>query len=263
MSENRMNHASAVKEQYSDSKNLNTRMSIHEKYSVNKLGFGNWLYQQYQLKNSMRILELGCGTGDLWMDRIPRLQHGSSLVLSDFSPGMVEVVRSKFSAYPQVSFEQINIEEIPYEAESFDAVIANMMLYHVPRLSQGLAEVHRVLKKEGTFYCATFGENGLQRYLTGHLARYGIVIDVSGSFTLQNGGAILREHFPRVRRTDYEDALEVTDTQDLVEYICSMSSIGSLGNVTKDELYRCFEEAKDSSGTIHIPKEYGMFICEK
>lgn len=65
MSENRMNHASAVKEQYSDSNNLNTRMSIHEKYSVNKLGFGNWLYQQYQLKDSMRILELGCGTGDL------------------------------------------------------------------------------------------------------------------------------------------------------------------------------------------------------
>lgn len=263
MPENRMNHVSAVKEQYSDSKNLNTRMSIHEKYSVNKLGFGSWLYQQYQLKDNMRTLELGCGTGDLWSDRIPRLKPGSSLVLSDFSQGMVEEVRSKFSAYPQVSFEQINIEEIPYEAESFDAVIANMMLYHVPKLHQGLAEVHRVLKKEGTFYCSTFGENGIQSFLTRLLAGHGVVIDVSGSFTLQNGGEILKEHFPGVKRTDYEDALEVTDTQDLVEYVCSMASISNLGNVTKDELFRCFEAAKDSRGIIHIPKEYGMFICEK
>lgn len=263
MAENRMNDEAAVKEQYNDSRNLNTRMSIHEKYSVNKLGFGNWIYRQYQLKDNMRILELGCGTGDLWTDRIDRLNPGSSLVLSDFSRGMVEEVRRKFSAYPQVSFEQINIEEIPYESESFDVVIANMMLYHVPKLHRGLAEVYRVLKKDGTFYCTTFGENGLQRYLTGHLSRYGVVIDVSGSFTLQNGEAVLGDHFPAVKRTDYEDALEVTDTKDLVEYICSMASIGNLGNVTRDELYRYFEEAKDSRGIIHIPKEYGMFICEK
>ena len=263
MSDNRMNNKEAVKEQYSDSRNLNTRMSIHEKYSVNKQGFGNWIYGQYQLRDNMRILELGCGTGDMWTGRIDQLKPGSSLVLADFSEGMVKEVRTKFSADPQVSFEQINIEEIPYEAESFDAVIANMMLYHVPRLHQGLAEVYRVLKKEGAFYCATFGENGIQRCLTRHLAGYGVSINVSGSFTLQNGGEILREHFSKVRRTDYMDALEVTDTQDLVEYIYSMASIGNLGNVTKDELYRCFDAAKDSRGIIHIPKEYGMFICEK
>ena len=263
MSENRMKDAKAVKEQYSNSKNLNTRMSIHEKYSVNQLGFGNWLYQQYEFNDNMRILELGCGTGDLWANRIDYLHPGTSLILSDFSEGMVEIVRNKFSFHSGVSFEQINIEAIPYEAETFDMVIANMMLYHVPDLQQGLREVKRVLKTGGTFCCATFGENGIQGYLTGTLDGYGIKIDINGSFTLQNGADILKKHFAEVNRRDYIDALEVTVTEDLLDYLYSMASIGNLGNVTREELYRCFEASKDEKGIIHIPKEYGVFVCRK
>ena len=263
MPENRMKDAKAVKEQYSSSANLNTRISIHEKYSVNQLGFGNWLYQQYEFMDNMRILELGCGTGDLWSGKINELDPGSTLLLSDFSEGMVEVVRSKFSFHPGVSFEQINIEEIPYEEESFNMIIANMMLYHVPNLQKGLKEVYRVLKKDGRFYCATFGENGIQQYLTNTLGNYGIHIDINGSFTLQNGADILIKHFAEVGRRDYIDALEVTETEDLLDYIYSMASIGNIGNVTREELYRCFEATKNEKGIIYIPKEYGMFVCTK
>jgi ubiquinone/menaquinone biosynthesis C-methylase UbiE len=254
-----MNDAAAVKEQYLDSKNLDARMSIHEKYSINKLGYGNWIYQQYHFKEDIRILELGCGTGDLWTNRLDQLGPGTSLILSDFSEGMVEVVRNKYSSHRNVSFEQINIEAIPYEAESFDVVIANMMLYHVPDLHRGLEEVRRVLKKDGTFYCTTFGENGIQQYLTQTLGNYGIHIDINGAFTLQNGAQILGEHFSVIHRVDYEDALEVTKTEDLLDYLFSMASIGNIGNVTREELYQCFEERKDAKGILHIPKEYGMF----
>jgi ubiquinone/menaquinone biosynthesis C-methylase UbiE len=263
MSGNRMKDVKAVKEQYKNSTNLDTRISIHERYSTNKQGFHNWLYEQYELGENLKILELGCGTGDLWTDHIDQLLPGTSLILSDFSEGMVEVVRNKYGSYPGVSYEQINIEAIPHGTESFDIVIANMMLYHVPDLSKGLAEVHRVLKKGGSFYCATFGENGIQQYLTRILSRYGIHIDINGSFTLQNGADILGNHFARVERRDYHDSLEVTATNDLLNYIASMASIGDLGHVTREELYRCFEEEKDEAGIIHIPKEYGMFLCRK
>lgn len=263
MSENCMKDAKAVKEQYSSSTNLKTRMSIHEKYSVNQLGFGNWLYQQYEIEDGMRILELGCGTGDLWTNHIGSLKPGASLILSDYSEGMVEVVRNKFSSNQRVSFEQINIEEIPYEDESFDMIIANMMLYHVPDLQKGLGEVYRVLRKSGSFYCATFGENGIQQYLTRSLSNYGVRIDISGNFTLQNGADILGKYFTEVDRRDYADALRVTETEDLLDYLYSMTSIGYLGNITREELYHIFESEKDEKGIIHIPKEYGMFVCKR
>ena len=51
--------------------------------------------------------------------------------------------------------------EIPYEAHSFDAVIANMMLYHVPDIDRALAQIRRVLKPDGWFACAMNGERGM------------------------------------------------------------------------------------------------------
>ena len=39
-----LNDRTQVKEQYKTSANLNTRISIHQKYSVNKQGFGSWIF---------------------------------------------------------------------------------------------------------------------------------------------------------------------------------------------------------------------------
>ena len=56
-----------------------------------------------------------------------------------------------------IEYRVIDIQDIPFADHEFDAVIANMMLYHVPDLQKGLREVKRVLKPDGTFYCATYG----------------------------------------------------------------------------------------------------------
>lgn len=58
-----LNDRAQVKEQYKTSANLNTRISIHQKYSVNKQGFGSWIFSQYRFRENDRILELGCGNG--------------------------------------------------------------------------------------------------------------------------------------------------------------------------------------------------------
>lgn len=53
-------------EQYKNSSNLNIRIMLHEKYSQNKQGWFPWLYSQIEFEGSSRILELGCGNGELW-----------------------------------------------------------------------------------------------------------------------------------------------------------------------------------------------------
>ena len=59
---------------------------------------------------------------------------------------MVAAVKEAFAAYAQVSCDVVNIEAVPYADSSYDVVIANMMLYHVPDLHKGLSEVRRGLK---------------------------------------------------------------------------------------------------------------------
>ena len=55
-----INDKNIVQKQYETAMNLNTRISIHDKYSVNKQGFGNWIVSNYQINDGMMVLELGC-----------------------------------------------------------------------------------------------------------------------------------------------------------------------------------------------------------
>ena len=246
--------------QYATARNLNTRISIHDKYSVNKTGFGNWIASHYPIAPGDRILELGCGTGSMWKEQLALVQ-GARLHLTDLSEGMVKAARENLPGQENLTFGVADIQSLPYPDSSFDLVIANMMLYHVPDLELGLSQVRRVLKKGGRFCCATYGVHGIVEFVAELLREEHVQGCVGTRFTLQNGREILSRHFSRVERLDYPDALAVTDVTDFAEYVYSLSGLSGIASVERERLLRALE-AKMADGVLHVPKEYGMFICE-
>ncbi len=254
-----INDSTAVKEQYSTSDHLNTRISIHSKYSTNKQGFGNWIASHYRIMEGMSVLELGCGTGSMWIGKDSIIRRCSRFVLSDFSEGMLDKARETLCGIGNIEYRVIDIQDIPFADHQFDAVIANMMLYHVPDPVRGLHEVRRVLKDGGTFYCATYGENGIMEYICGLFGDDLMQTPPNHTFTLQNGGQILKSVFPDVQRLLYEDALEVTDPEDMVDYIFSLAGMASLRKLPREKI-RSVLEKNMRDGVLHVPKEYGMFI---
>lgn len=255
-----LNDIEAVQKQYESTTNLNTRISIHDKYSVNKQGFGNWIVSHYQINEGMRILELGCGTGDMWKDQINLLEKCSELVLTDFSDAMIKTAHDNIGDFPNVTYRVVDIQEIPFEANDFDIVIANMMLYHVPDLQKGLSEVKRVLKENGKFYCATYGEHGIIEYVAGLLESYGVEDRENKSFTLQNGRKMLAQYFSSVEMFEYIDSLEVTNIDDMLDYIYSLSSMTDVSYIERNVIKKVLEENM-ADGILKVPKEYGMFVC--
>ena len=251
-----------VQTQYRSADKLNTRISLHDKYSVNKQGFGNWIASHYEIRPGMSLLELGCGTGDMWRGREDLIRRCGRFVLSDCSAGMLASARETLSGCPEIEFRIIDIQEIPFPGRSFDIVIANMMLYHVPDLANGLGEVRRVLKDGGRFYCATYGENGMMAYIGRLFAEQHVEARINTSFTLQNGESRLKPFFSGVERFLYEDALAVTDLDDLIDYIRSLASLSELQKLPGKTL-RAVLEAHMRDGVLHIPKEYGLFVSTK
>lgn len=250
-----------IEVQYKTAMNLNVRSSVHTKYSTNKQPFGEWIYSHYDIADGARILELGCGTGNVWKDNSCLLDSSFSLILSDFSAGMIESAKENVGMYPGVEYQVIDIQNIPYPDASFDVVIANMMLYCVPDLHKGLSEVRRVLKPDGKFYCATYGERGIMQFINDTLHDLGVHGEIYKSFTLQNGDEILRSHFDEVIMRTRDDGLEITVVDDFVDYVMSMSSLAGVASLNRDSLYQAFE-SKLVNGILYIPKEYGMFICK-
>ncbi len=261
-----MSNEALVKEQYKNTAGLELRKSLHEKYSVNKIGFQNWMFGQYPLGPEIRILELGSGRGELWKPYFEndRLQsYGMDITLSDFTDGMVEHLQRMYQG-KEIAVKKIDILEIPFEDDTFDLIIANAMLYHVKDINSALAEVKRVLKKGGWFYCSTLGNNGMTQFLCHALDELGISYhhESSLSFTLQNGMELLQKQFAKVERRDYEDALEIDKVEDYVEYIYSMASMQGLDRKYYGTLVEYFNSRKEN-GLLHIPKEYGMFVAKK
>ncbi len=262
----KMNKIENVIEQYQNDENLSIRIQLHSKYSTNKQGWYPWLFEQYEFANGYRILELGCGNGDQWQDRIDKLPAHCTLVLSDFSEGMINKVWEKYSCHKNLLSQKIDIQNIPFPDQCFDAVIANHMLYHVPDLSKAISEVHRVLRSGGKFYAATNGNGGMRTYL--HNARKLIdsgtpALSDGFSFSLQNGAELLSKYFGDVKSCLYGDSLHITETQDLIDWMKSAATISNYSECDFEKLYDYFENIRIKQGAIEVPKELGLFISTK
>ena len=254
------NNTEAVKEQYKTSNGLDTRISFHDKYSTNKLGYGNWIVSNYHISAGMKVLELGCGTGSLWIGRNELISQFGKLVLTDFSEGMLETARKNLGEKDQIEYRVADIQDLPFEDNTFDMVIANSMLYHVPDINKGISEVRRVLKDDGTFYCATLGENNFVEQLAEWFKLNGENFNPNHNFTMQNGAQKLKTAFSEIEARIYKDSLHITDIDDLLSYLTSLASLKALNDVPVERLKEIIAEYA-VNGVVDLPKEYGMFIA--
>ena len=254
------NDSLAVKAQYATSEGLDIRIAFHDMYSANKLGYGNWLVSHYDIREGMEVLELGCGTGGLWIGHDDIVSRCKKLVLTDLSEGMLETAKGNLGERENIGYRHEDIQNLSFEDNSFDIVIANAMLYHVPDLDKGLREVRRVLKDGGIFYCSTYGENNFTDRLAEWFRMEGEQFSPNHNFTMQNGEGKLKKYFSEVTPVHYEDSLHITDINHLVEYLGSLTSFKSVMNLPVQKIEEILS-GHAVNGAIDLPKDYGMFEC--
>lgn len=254
------NDAEAVRTQYSTSNGLNTRIAFHDMYSTNKYGYGNWILSNYEISEGAKVLEVGCGTANMWVGHDDLIAKCELLTLTDMSEGMLSTARENIGERKNVAYALANIQDIPFEDDSFDAVIANSMLYHVPNIECGIREVRRVLRNEGVFYCATYGENNFTDVLADWFELDGESFRPNHNFTMQNGEQKLKEAFTNVEANFYEDSLHITNIEDLTDYLRSLVSFKAIIDLPSDRIHEILMR-HSCNGTIELPKEYGMFVC--
>jgi ubiquinone/menaquinone biosynthesis C-methylase UbiE len=254
-------------EQYRDASNLNARIRLHQRFSTNQYGWHRWVFDRLRLPPEARVLELGCGPGTLWLENGDRIPAGWEITLTDFSPGMLEEARANLREAPhRFTFEAADAQAIPYADASFDAIIANHMLYHVPARARALSEARRVLRPSGRLYAATCGPGHLRElHDLVRQAAPGLPphTDVwPAAFNLENGQEELARWFASVTLHRYEDALVVTETAPLVEYVLSARDGPELDGERLAVLTRLIEQVITGTGAVRITKEAGMFEAE-
>jgi SAM-dependent methyltransferase len=251
---------SSTEEHYRTDKRLHARIDLHTRFSVNPYGWYRWVFDQFDLRGPCRILEIACGTGRLWNENAYCIHPSWRLVLTDRSEAILRGARKNLAEFGGTfQFALADLQAVPLEDASLDAVIANHVLYYAPDKSRVFAEIRRVLKPGGKVYATTVGRNHMKelRDLAGRFDPGLKLGNDAESFTLENGLSQMTEAFSSVTLSRYDDALEVSEPEPLVSYVLS---IASADYDRRAEFLRFVERHLASlGGTMHITKDSGIF----
>lgn len=261
----------SLKNQYQNASNISARINLHNVYSANKQGWFPWVFEQCHFTPHMKVLEIGCGDGSLWLENASHIPSGISITLTDISNGMLRDARRAISNIipdenTPFQFRVVDAQKIPFPDESFDLVIANHVLFYCENLDFVCREVSRVLKKDGSFLCSTYGQNHMKE-ISRLVADFDDRIVLSGEklfdrFGKENGKSILQPYFSNISWLSYEDHLNVTEPEALISYVLSCHGNQNQYIIDHYKDFRSFVKKKTEKG-FYITKDAGLFLCYK
>jgi ubiquinone/menaquinone biosynthesis C-methylase UbiE len=100
-----------------------------------------------------RVLDVGCGTGVLTRV-LARWPGVGEVVGVDPAPSLLDKARALAADLAGIRFEEADGRSLPFAADTFDVVVFDSTLSHMPMPERGLAEAYRVLRPVG--WLATF-----------------------------------------------------------------------------------------------------------
>jgi SAM-dependent methyltransferase len=195
-----------------------------------------------------RVLDVGCGTGDLTA-RIQR-ELGVEVVGIDLSPRMVELTAER-----GLSAQQGDVQALPFADDHFDCVLANRVLYHVPDLDRGLAEIARVLTAGGCLVAVTYSDD--------HLRELWDLLPSSAHpplpFSAENGADALRRQFAQVERRDVAGTARFRDLDAILSYFDSYGEFSTFSDVDLDACLQGVEVPFDATyrHCVFVARDHG------
>jgi len=252
--------------QYRDPSNLDARIALHAKYSRADEPWYRWLAGLVEWPAGGDVLEVGCGSGALWVN-VAALLPPLRLTLSDLSDGMVEAATRAVEPLDGIDLagtRTCDAQELPFPDASFDVVVANHMLYHVPEPARAVAEFARVLRPHGVLLAATNGPKHLDVIadLSRHALGWAPLDSSDKRFGTSHGAEVLGTAFASVEWRLHPSSMVCTDPYDVFAFIASTAAGQEASGDERIALKDAIEDRfRAEGGTLAVTVEAGCFVA--
>jgi SAM-dependent methyltransferase len=250
--------------QYADGSKLDVRTTLHRRFGTSPIPFPEFEAQLIDWPTDARVLECGCGTGRFW--DAPSPPRSLRITVTDLSAGMVDeaVQRAMGMGFADVTGQVCDVQRLPFGDGTFDVVIANHMLYHVPNPDQAVRELARVLHPDGVALVGTNASGHMREMTEVREAAVGGVIhdELNTVFGLDTGEARLRPAFRTITWHAYRNDLVVDDPAAVVAYALSIPPLES-ADVAQREALTAAVQRRFVDGPMVIRTRAGVFVCKR
>ena len=120
------------------------------------------MFDLLSCKEDYEVLDVGCGTGNYTIELFNKGLKISGLEPSEL---MLDVAKEKNQ---KINWFLGKAELLPFENESFDAVITTLSILHLGNLENGFSEIFRILKNGGRFLIFTSTSEQMKNYWLNH-----------------------------------------------------------------------------------------------
>ena len=103
-----------------------------------------------------RVLDVGCGPGALTAELVSRTGAGNVAAV-DPSASFVEAAAAR---YPGVDVRLASAERLPFDADTFDAALAQLVVHFMSDPVRGIAEMARVVRPGGVVAACVWDHAG-------------------------------------------------------------------------------------------------------
>lgn len=209
---------------YVNSSHLKTRKNFHNIYSKPSINLNEEVFRSVKLNSNERILDIGCGYGDLL--KFFRISgHQGELIGIDISPGMIKDAQLDNK---DTTFNIGNGEELNFINNSFDIVICKHALYHFQDIDKVLKEIYRVLKNDGFFIIAINSlakssreiVQGMKQHICKSLNNYNF-LDSNERLNFENYNNFTNNYFKTIKEIKINRYIELDNKDPFVDYMNS------------------------------------------
>lgn len=247
---------------------------LYERYGISGQRWHEWLFQQLPLEPGMRVLDAGCGHGNVWYSSWEEIPGGCQITLLDketdglqFLHGIYLERRRELAEGAAFSFLCEDAEEWECPAAGYDLILAVHLWSYIRDKEALLQKLRRGLSEGGTLvstFTSQISVGDVNRLLEPALHRRVLeVYEVRKRDFVEQMEKLFDREFGRVSRKVFHNGLRINQPEELLRYLCSLDGeLEARIKSRESEVRRYLQELTEQGCVPVIGTESYCYFCQ-